>query len=415
MKLLIKTIMTLAVVSVSFSVIALATHLSNGEIRKVNAEKSIEKTIEAQDIKGDTWFTYQVEMEPNNGMPCCYRGDEQRGCSLERRANSWGSTHDHYEDSKVLNIYFRWKNNKPTELFYAGSECAVDAGGKVVYQLDGVDAKQSVRFLSSYVDDTNKKVKRRFVDKVVAGIALHKGDIAHRQLDQFSRSDKRKLSHNAIFWLGEARNTAGYESLVKILEDDERSVKSRSKAIFALSLNSDERAVDRLVEYAKNNSNKKIQGEAIFWLSQSFKSEALEVIRDIFSSDASNHVKKKAVFALSQIDTDASWEQLVQLAKGDANPRVRKEAIFWLSQNHKREAKSVLLEIIRGDSSRSIKEKAVFAISQLSGKEAISGLIEVIKTANNKSIKKKALFWLGQSDDPEALALIEEILTASVD
>lgn len=392
-----------------------ASNLINGQPSSVEIKRSISKTLNAANLENaDQWVSYQVDMEPENGMPCCFQGDNHEGCALDKRSNSWGTSHGNDEDSKVLNLYFKWKDNHPTELFFAGSECAVDAGGSKVLNLTKVSQQQSLDFLKQFVDPNtgSKKLKNK---KALAGIALHRGELAHKLLVQLANRSDDKLSRQAVFWLGEARNKAGYESLVDILEDKNRNVNTRAKAVFALSQNSYPDAKRKLVELAMNSKDTKIQSKAIFWLADSKHPETINVIDKVLKSEVSYSVKKKAVFGLSELNTDKSWQRLIEIAKNDEYPRVREKAIFWLSQNHQRNAKPILLDIIYGRNPQSIKIKTVFAMSQLAEPDATDGLLEVMKNAENNKVRRKAIFWLGQSNDPRALTALEDILTASID
>lgn len=407
--LLIKT-SVFAISLASLSAVAVE-NLTNAQLSSLEVRKNINSTLKRSN---DTWVTYQVEMEANNGMPCCYQGKDSLGCRLDKRVNSWGSHRKDESDSKVLDIYFKWQNQQASELFYAGSECPVNAAGQKVVSIKDVSQKQSIQFLEQYLSPYGKAENKRISSKALAGIALHRGDYAQKKLEEFSSSDNSRLSKNAIFWLGEARNKAGYDVLVDILDDSGRSSKIKEKAVFALTQSDYPKAMDKVVELAKDNDNERVQEKAVFWLGQTEHPQAAEIIESIFTSNASHRVKEKAVFALSELNTDSSWKRLVKLAQSDEYPGIREKAIFWVSQNNKRDAHRVLMDIIDGPNPESVKVKAVFGLSQLSNELATSSLIQVMKTAESKRVRKKALFWLGQSDDPKALEAIESVLTAAI-
>ncbi len=390
--------------------------LINAKTNQVVVKRDIVSTINSANLKEKSnWISYQVEMEPQNGMPCCFEGNNAIGCSLSERRNSWGMNQDREEDSKILTIYFNWIDNKPSELFLSGSECGVDAGGKVVTLLSKVSQQQSIHFLQRYLTVRDNKSHRQVSNKVLTAIALHKGGLAQNTLEKLANSADGKINHQAIFWLGEARNRDGYKALVKIIDNTDRKISTRKKVVFALSQNSFEKAKVKLKQLALKTGQDRIQAEAIFWLAQSQDNHAANVIEKVLTSDASRFVMKKAVFALHEIKGPESWDKLVSLAKDNANQDIRKEAIFWLSQRHDKDASSVLLQIIRQESSsRSIKDKTVFAISQLKEPYATNTLIQLIKGSDGRFVKKKALFWLGQSNQPEAMEVLEDILTASI-
>ena len=404
-----------------------------GNYTQANVGKSLERTMKKLS-EGKTsnssgqWFFYEVDMEPNNGMPCCFRSEIQinaeggafreneMGCDLDKHSNSWGSSHQrNVADSKTLSVYYQWKNGELNDMFLAGSECPVYTGKSQLTQLTGVKSNQSLSYLVSLTEKAGSKPERRRADQAIAGIALHQGEKAHSALEKVANLKSNSKSNNAIFWLGAARNEAGYRSLSKIVDDTARSVKQRKKAIFALSQNSATQANDKLVELVKHDNNLKIQGEALFWLADSKSPQAIELIREILNDSESMRLAKKAIFSLSQIKTSESLALLRKTAVSHPTTKVQKEAIFWLSQEYDKSPLDLLMKIANGRANKSIREHAVFAISQLEGDDGVDGLIQLLKSDSDRYVKRKALFWLGQSEHPKALGFLEKTLVSDTD
>ena len=392
----------------------------NGDLKSIQVKSSVASTIASIPNAQGQWFTYRVEMEPNNGMPCCLVTDSTPICNLDKRVNNWSSSAGEHEDSKTLNIYFKVDGQQPSDLFYAGSECKIDANGNTVFEMNDVTQEQSIVFLNDLIShDGNslnggsKQVKRNkhIVNKALAGVAMHAGSKAQEVLEGLSKGDDKRLRNESIFWLGQARNKAGYESLLGVIDDGNRDDKVRAHAVFALSVNSYDGAADTLVEFGKNHSNEKVQAESIFWLAQHHQDKAGAVIQHVLSNSNKQHVKKKAVFSLSQIETQASWDQLVSLAQSRDDRTIQEEAVFWLSQNSEKNPVSVLMGLIEGENPKSIKDKAIFSLSQLPPDQATPALIQLTKTGQDKSLRKKAIFWLGQSEDPKSIEFLEDVFT----
>ncbi len=395
--------------------LALSVAISTATAASITAGSSLSTTLKSQAGSADQWFTYQVAMEPGNGMPCCFANnknwgnDAKRGCSLENNHSSWGNGHLD-DDSSTLDIYFQWDDGKPTKLFFAGSECPVDAAGHTVVDVKGVSQRSSLEFLSEALQTNDG---RRGSSRLIGAIAMHEGDYAQQKMEQLSNNASEDTRHKAIFWLGQARGKAGFEALVDIVDDNNKAMDDRTKAIFGLSENSFEQAPNKLLQLAKSSREEQIQNKAIFWLAQSNNPQVINVIKDVLASSTSIEVKEKAVFSLSQLRSIEGWEMLVDLARTSEQGEVREKAIFWLSQGSKRgkrDAAPILLEILDGANPQSIKEKVVFALSQLPREQATTALVDVMKSSQSKAIKKKALFWLGQSNDPRAMEVIEQIL-----
>ncbi len=383
----------------------------SGKQHGIELQDSIAKTIDAVADSNGKWFSYQVAMEANNGMPCCLISDTESSCSLDNRTNSWSSSISQSVDSKVLNVYFKIHRGEASDLFLAGSECKVKTGSNIVYRINDVAQKPSILFLKGLAEKDTKNTQ--VAHSALAAIALHQGSDAHNLLERFTDSDNEKLKYESIFWLGQARNRAGYESLLNIVDDKARDNSTRLKAVFALSLNSDENSSEKLVQLAKHSENQKIQAESLFWLAQNHQSKATNVIDYILQNSDNGYVRKKAVFSLAQISTKASWQQLIELAQNPADREVQQQAIFWLSQNSDQNPVSILMALAKGKSPASVKKKAIFALAQLKSSQSTPALSELIETATERSVKKEAFFWLGQSDDPKALDYLEGVLTAN--
>ena len=312
----------------------------------IEIEQSIQTIAERATGQQEQWFTYQVMMEPDNGMPCCLIDDSKSICSLDDRTNSWSSSDDKPHDSKVLNIYFKMQDQQPDDLFLAGSECRVTGSNQQVYAIRNVTQQQSVTFLNKLTSSSKNSLRHQ----ALAGIALHKGKEAQAVLDDIATDTGNKNQRQAIFWLGQARNEAGYTSLLPIIEDTTAERKIRRHAVFALSVNSSDRSTEKLVDLARNSPEQRIQSESIFWLAQNHESLAQEVIVEVLQNSTSRQVKKRAVFALSQLEPEQSTPALIRLIETSPDKSVRKQALFWLGQSGDDSAFEFLEKILVADS-----------------------------------------------------------------
>ena len=405
--------------AVAFSFLLLGAFINTAradQLIKLSPSENILERVIKEAKSQINWFNYQVKMEANNGMPCCFQGANQQGCSLTKRRNSWGTSHSGVQqDSKFLDIYFQSSNGMVKELFIAGSECPVERDGLSITSFESVNQQQSVEFLTELLSHKSRvsRSSRKVDNQAVAAIALHQGEFAHDQLAALAFQEDHPQSENAIFWLGQARNKAGYNSLVQLLDRPEFSRPTKKRAVFALSVNKYDGSKKKLVALAKAPTEELIRSEAIFWVAQNNLPQALEVIEQALESANSLQIHDKAVFALSQLKSDTAWKKLTSIASQHPILEVQKQAVFWLSQNKQRDSSALLIRIALGASPVRIREHAVFALSQLTHGNATKSLVKVLQSADNRKIKQKAIFWLGQSKDEEALEYIESIILAS--
>ena len=118
-----------------------------------------------------------------------------------------------------------------------------------------------------------------------------------------------------------------------------------------------------------------------------------------------------AIFAISRHDDPRAIDLLIQDAKNEPSTHTREQALFWLAQRAGARASAAIVDAIVNDPDTQVKKRAVFALSQLPKDDGVPKLIEVAQTQRNPEVRKQAFFWLGQSHDPRALAFIETVLT----
>jgi HEAT repeat protein len=268
-------------------------------------------------------------MEPNNGMPCCRDLHHKAQCSLSDRSNDWSSTDSQQPDSKTLTIYFKTVDQKTTELFLAGSECHVEPGTDQVLWLSAVSELQSLTYLHQLAQEN----QRATAHQAIAAIALHASDGAGQKLKELITDGHPHLQESAIFWMGKARNKAGFDYLKNLLEDSRISLKLRQQAIFALSVNPTPAAVDTLTALATGAQEEALQAEAIFWLAQNHPDQSIEVIQSVIATSQSERILDKSVFALAQLPQQHATPALIAVVNSNLHRTARKKALFWLGQS----------------------------------------------------------------------------------
>jgi len=381
--------------------------LSCATLAEVPMVESIQVTLDALSLNEPSWVTYQVDIAPNSGTPCCFDGgDKVASCSLDKASSNNIGVNMNPLVSKKLNIYFTWGAGDSLDFFYVGDRCPVKTKGHKLIRLSGVSQTSSIDFLSQYLSAEDHQV----VKDSLRGIALHKSERANSILSVIAGRDDSDIAKDAIFWLGATRNKFGYDYLQKIFRQQSRSNDILEQAVFALSQNNYAQASATLASMAKYHTNETVQAASLFWLSQNKLAGAEKIILHVIDGDFSDNLHHKALFALTQLNTGSSWKALVSIAKHHTNQQMREEAIFWLSQVGHDDAKAHLLAIINSDDALVFKDKAVFALSQLPAPHATQALVAVISSSTDKRVKKKALFWLGQSNDDSALDMIAKIL-----
>lgn len=290
-------------------------------------------------VDGVAWATWTVPMTPGHRTLCCGRGHS--GCSLEDHSDF----HLHRDDPVAagsLHVMLRIRNHRFTQIRAFSDGCDLDAGGLDVYVWEGVDARQSLDFLTAAAEDGGKDLG----ENALVAIAYHAGGEADRVLERVARGEQMpRLEEEAIFWLGEARGTGGFEALER-LRRDLSDVDRLEQIAFALHLSEAPGAVGALIEMARDDPRRDVREQALFWLSQQAGERAADAIAEAAEEDPDLEVKEQAVFALSQLPPDRGVPLLIRYAETHPSREIRKKAVFWLGQTEDPRALDFFAEIL---------------------------------------------------------------------
>ncbi len=191
--------------------------------------------------------------------------------------------------------------------------------------------------------------------------------------------------------------------LKKVLQRrDKCSELLRRKAVFLVSQQRSDEAVDILLEVAKTDPDRPTREDAVFWLSQTGSERATEVLEQILLREDDTELQKKAVFSLAQGRSDRSQAILRDfIRRRDVDNEVRGEAIFWLGQARNPANAAALREVFSTLSDDEAKEKVLFSLSQSRSPENTRFLLDRAKDRSlDADLRKSALFWAGQGGAP---------------
>jgi HEAT repeat protein len=319
-----------------------------------NLQAGIEALIAAS--TDPVWIAYSVPMVPGDRSMCCFDGEGDsgccRGCRLEKgRQDTQGISRPQtvqLEPSRTLLVMARAEAGRLDRLRAFSSECPLDAGGRRVYWLGGVEPRQSADYLAGLVVDSDwaEKQERRIANGALAAIAHQAGAHADAALADFLAPERpRGLRKQTAFWLSSARGATGFQAVRNAVRND-KDEHFRAEAMFALSVSKEGGAVDELVRFARNDSSIRVRKQALFWLAQQAGQKAVGALTDTIEQDPDTQVKKHAVFALSQLPAEEGVPLLIDVARKNRNPEVRKQAVFWLGQSNDPRALQFFEEVL---------------------------------------------------------------------
>lgn len=290
----------------------------------------------ARQSGGPTWLSWSVP-STIDGVACCWDGSRSRHsetCSLSN--DNYGmnmSSEDGRPSDTTLTVYAHVQGGAIDKVRIFSNSCQVDRGGELVEEITGVRPAESVGALEALiVGSENDRAMRRVADGAMMAIALHDDKSADRALEHVAKGGGTKqLRRSAAFWLGNTREQAGYEALLRLRASEDASF--REHLTFAFSQSRAKGAPATLIDMARNDPSPKVRGQALFWIAQrAQKKSDADVIRAAVD-DPDADIKKKAVFALSQMPRGEGVPDLIRVAQEARSREVRKQAMFWLGQS----------------------------------------------------------------------------------
>ena len=303
-------------------------HLENARMETRAVAGTLDATFRAvvNAQAAPAWIAY--------GMPRVPGSEDDGSCRawLEPHENGQvaASSTVHLESAAEFYVFLRVEDRQVNRIRTFSLDCSIDAGGLPVYWLTGVNAAQSVALLDSFTGSA----ERRISNGAISAIALTRDASADSVLDRLTTpSQPEETRRQAAFWLGVARGRHGYETLLKILQNDP-SDRVREHAVFALSRSKEPGAIPEIIRIAREDHSSRVRGQALFWLAQTAQRQISEdAIRRAIEQDPETEVKKKAVFALTQMRNGDGIPTLIEVARTNSNAAVRKQAMFWLGQS----------------------------------------------------------------------------------
>ena len=326
-----------------------APQLENARVEKRALGGPLAAEVKAWAAKAGQpqWLGFSVPQIGRDRMMCCGDYNDSWGsgcghCRLEDREHGTNmNSRDDSGSSKLeaprsIAILFRAENQRVMKIRVVSMDCSLDAGGLPFVWLSGVKPAESVELLETFVRGTDFDAHddEHTSRGALTAIALHADPAADRALESFTRSSQpESLRKQTTFWLGAAREKAGFAALEKLAKSDPSS-EVRAQVTFALSISHESGAVEEMIRMAHDDQSSHVRGQALFWLAHKAGQKAVGAITGAIDNDPDTDVKKKAVFALSQLPKDEGVPKLIEVAQTNRNREVRKQAMFWLGQSH---------------------------------------------------------------------------------
>jgi HEAT repeat protein len=213
---------------------------------------------------------------------CCWNNGGTVTCNLEPGSNRAAAAAPvsgpvRLDSGDLFFVFFRVEQGEVTRIRTFSEECPLDAGGRTIQWLSGVNPRDSVSTLATYATASVRKT----MDAALAAISMHADASALETLVKLARSaESTHVRGQSLFWLAQRAGQRAAGTISEAIEKDpETDVKRR--AVFALSQLPKDEGVPLLINVARTNANPAVRKQAIFWLGQSKDTRALKFFEEI--------------------------------------------------------------------------------------------------------------------------------------
>ncbi len=419
----------LLVISAMAVVGAAATPLTrNAKLTTMDAGGDLDRQVRKVVATPATphWMGWVVPAVEGSGTSCCFSdlgdlGNDNGccwGCKLEGGNSVIISSGDVVQsrDGKIINlegsggysILLRAASGKINRIRAFSEGCALDAGGLGLTWLENVAQADSLRLLEKLaldpdaVDDDGD----RLGESAVMAIAMHADPQADPILARLAGpGHDEDMREQAIFWMGDARGRAGYETLRRIVKDDPDE-EFREKAVFALTQSELPEASDFVMSIARGQAIPDLQGKAIEVLGLEENARTASLLREVYTSTTDRPIKRSIMQAYMTSDDTAG---LVHVLSTEKDPELRRDAIELLGAQ---EATDDLVRLYRSESDARNREQILRALGVAEGADELAA---VVRAETDPRLRRAAIQSLGIIDGHQSGSLLEHIYATETD
>ncbi|HEX8904210.1 MAG TPA: HEAT repeat domain-containing protein, partial [Longimicrobiaceae bacterium] len=213
----------------------------------------------------------------------------------------------------------------------ARTDPSAEVRGQAVFWLSQTGSERALDAIVDILRSTNDPEVQ---EKAIFALSQHSSPRAAAMLRAYAENESApdNVREKAIFWLGQhssAQNAQYLRTLFGRLRSDEL----KSKVIFSLSQMRGQGNDRWILNLATDASQPvEVRKQAVFWASQA--GVALPEINALYDRIREPEVREQVIFALSQRHESAALDKLIDIARHDPDRRMRGKAVFWLGQSH---------------------------------------------------------------------------------
>lgn len=215
---------------------------------------------------------------------------------------------------------------------------------QAVFWLSQVDSERAVDALQEILESSED---RALQERAIFALSQHHSERASRMLRDFAVREEASadVRAKAIFWIGQ-QSSAENAQFLRDIYSSTASVELKERIIFSLAQMHGHENERWLIDLAlKESEPVEARKKAIFWAGQA--GAPISEFARLYDGMTDRELKQQIIFALSQRHESAAVDRLMDIARSDPDKKLREKAIFWLGQSDDPRVEEFLLEIIQ--------------------------------------------------------------------
>jgi HEAT repeat protein len=226
----------------------------------------------------------------------------------------------------------------------AGSDPDARVRESAVFWLSQVNTPRATAALDSILHSSQDEAIRK--KAVFALSQQHSEAAGKALRDYLQGSGgSEELKENIVFWLGQ-QDLDTNRAFLRQYYGRATSATIKKKIVFALAQSGGADDARWILGIAQDQKEPlEARKNALFWAGQ-MHSVGVAQIAGLYDGLQSPELKNRLIFVLSQRHEAAAVDKLMDIAKNESDRELRKKAIYWLGQSHDPRAEKFLMQII---------------------------------------------------------------------
>jgi len=240
------------------------------------------------------------------------------------------------------------------------------------------DNGKALQFLKNVVVDESQPMEVR--KTALGNLDEFDGVDLRPFLEKVALGSDRDLARRAVREIGDVRDTATWDSLVRIYE---------------------------------KSGDVDLRRTVLRTMGDDYGIQAYEILTTVATKGETRELRRTAISAMAEIEHRSTLDRLVNIVNASTDRDTREYAIRAIGRTEMPEARTLLMQLISGESDPEARVAAIRGLENLEDNGTIADLKKIALEDNNLKVRKAAIRALQHFENTEARMALIEILKAN--